>query len=175
MEVKSPEVSIRFAFCSSVSLCGKNREQIFRLPKSSRTMVYDGCLLIPNSSSRRSCASIFHTSSIIFRVLLVDGRPERGSSSVVSFPPVHLHQHFTRFRWSFPQFVAELDVCMLLHCAMTLLLTLTTFNWPQSLFTAGYMQSMLCVDSPHVSEEPCSCAHTCAKLAFRYDIVHRIF
>ena len=38
METKSPEVSIHFDFCSSVSLC-ENRDQIFCLPKSSRTMV----------------------------------------------------------------------------------------------------------------------------------------
>ena len=46
-------------------------------------------LLMPNSSAinlsvkPRSCASIFVEHS---GVLLVDGRPERGSSSVVSFP-----------------------------------------------------------------------------------------
>ena len=75
----------------------------------------------------------------------------------------------------FPKFAAELDVCSLLHCAVTLPLTLTAFNWPQSVFTAGHMQSMLCVDSPHVSEEPCACAYTCAKLPFRYDNIHRTF
>ena len=36
------------------------------------------------------------------------------------FPPVHPHQYFTRLFCSFPQFVAELDVCTLLHCAVTL-------------------------------------------------------
>ena len=151
-------------------------------------------LLMPNSSainirvSRRSCASICRTFSIISGVLLVDG-----SSTVVfvsfakvfelfvntfsahGFPPVHMHQHFTRFRCSFLPFVAELQVCTLLHCAVALPLILTTFNRPQSVYTADHMQSMLCVDSPHVSEEPCACAHTYAKLPFRYDIIHRTF
>ena len=92
MVMKSPEVSMRFAFCSSVSLCGTNREQIFRLHKSSRAMLCTVPLLMPNSSAinhkvtRRSCASICRTRSIMSGVLLVDGRPERGSSSVVSFP-----------------------------------------------------------------------------------------
>ena len=63
MEMKSVEVTIHFAFCLSVSLCGTNREQIFRLPKSSWTMMFSLSLLMPNSStinlsiSRRSCAS----------------------------------------------------------------------------------------------------------------------
>ena len=89
MEMKSPEVSFCFAFCSSVNLCSRNREQIFRLPKSSRTMLCAVSLIMPNSSainfsvSRRSCASICHTFSIISGVLFVDGRPERGSFSVV--------------------------------------------------------------------------------------------
>ena len=185
MELKSPEVSIRFAFCPSVSVCGTNREQIFRLPKSSRTMVCAVSFLMPNSSainlsvSRRSCASTCRTFSIISGVLLVDDRPKHGSFSVVSFPPgkafepfinafsahgfhaVHLHQHFTRLRCNFPQFLEEIDGCTLLHCAVTLPLTLTMFNWLQSVYTAGRMQSMLCVDYPHVSEEPC------AKLPFR--------
>ena len=81
---------------------------------------------------------------------------------------------FARLCCSFPQFVAEF-VCASLHCAVTLPLTLTTFNWPQSVYTAGHMQSMLCVDSPQVSEESCACAHTCAKLPFRYDTIHRTF
>ena len=85
--------------------------------------------------------------------------------SVHGFPHIRLHQHF---RSGFHQFVAELNVCTLLHCAVTLPLTVTTFNWPQSVYTAGHMQSMLCVDSPHVSEEPCACAHTYAKLPFRH-------
>ena len=41
--------------------------------------------------------------------------------------------------------------------------------------TAGHMQSMLCLDSPHVSEETCICAHTCTKLPLRYDTIHRTF
>ena len=41
------------------------------------------------------------------------------------------------------------------------------FNWPQLVYTAGHMQSMWCVDSSHVSEEPCACTHTCAKFPFR--------
>ena len=32
--------------------------------------------------------------------------------------------------------------------------SITTFNWPQSVYTTGHMQPMLCVDSPHVSVEP---------------------
>ena len=64
--------------------------------------------------------------------------------SAHDFPPVHPHQHFTRLRCSFPQFVAELEVCTLFHCAVTLPLTLTMFNWPQSVYTASHMQSMLC-------------------------------
>ena len=61
MEMKSPEVSIRFVFYSSVSLWDTNRGQIFRLPKSSRTMMCAVSLLMPKSSainlrvSRRSC------------------------------------------------------------------------------------------------------------------------
>ena len=91
MKMKSPEVSIRFAFYSSVSLCASNQEQIFRLPKSSRTMVCTVFLLMPNSSainlgvSRRSCARFSYTFSIISGVLLVDDRPERGSLSALSF------------------------------------------------------------------------------------------
>ena len=64
--------------------------------------------------------------------------------SAHGFPPVHLHQHFTRLSCSFPQFVAEL-ACTLLHTAVTLPLTLTTFIWPQSVYTAGHKQCMLCV------------------------------
>ena len=81
---------IRFAFCSSVSLCCTNREQIFKLPKSSRTMVCVMSLPMPNSSAinlsvrRRSCVSIYRTFWIISGILLVDGRQERSSSSVVS-------------------------------------------------------------------------------------------
>ena len=67
--MKSPEVFIRFAFCSSVNLCGTNREQIFRLRKSPWTMVCAVTLLMPNSSainlsvSRRFWASICRTFS----------------------------------------------------------------------------------------------------------------
>ena len=77
----------------------------------------------------------------------------------------------------FSQLVAELDVCTLLHCTVTLPLTLTMFNWQQSVYTASHMQSMLYVDSPQVSEEPCTCEclHTCAKLLFRYDTTHKTF
>jgi len=62
------------------------------LAKSSKMMVCTVSLLMPNSSTinckvtRRSCASICHTRSIMSGVLLVDGQPKRGSSSVVSFP-----------------------------------------------------------------------------------------
>ena len=115
-----------FCFCSSLSLCCTNQEQTFRLLKSSRTMVNAVSLLMLNSSainlsvSHRPCASICRTFSIISGVLLDDGRPERGSSSIVSslrervntfsahgFSPVQLHVHFTRLRSSFPQIVAE--------------------------------------------------------------------
>ena len=81
-----------FCFCSSVSLWGTNREQIFCLRKSSRTVVCAVFLLMPKSlrnqscDSRRSCASICRTFSTISEVLLVDVRPEGCSSSVVSFP-----------------------------------------------------------------------------------------
>ena len=51
MEMKSPEVSIRFAFCLSESLCGTNWEQIFHLPRSSATMVCAVSLLMPNSTA----------------------------------------------------------------------------------------------------------------------------
>ena len=165
MTMKSPEVSIHFASCSSLTLCGTNQEQIFRSPKSSRTMVCTMSLLVPNSSainlsiSRRSCgASICRTLSIISRVLLVDGRPECrflpfakafepfvNTFSVHGFPPLHLHQHFTHLHCSFSQFVTELYVCMLFHCAVTLPLTLTMFNWPQSVYTAGHMHSPCCM------------------------------
>ena len=138
MKMKSPEVSIGFAFCSFVSLWGTNREQIFRFPKSSGTMVCAVSLLMPNSSAmnlsadRRSCASICRTFSIISGVLLVHDLPEYDSLSrflpfakafepfvntfsVHGFPPVHLQQYFTHLHYSFPQFVAELDVSTLLH------------------------------------------------------------
>ena len=58
------------------------------LTKSSRTMVCAVSLLMPYSSainlsgSRRTCRTV----SIFSGVLFVDGRPERDSSSVVSFP-----------------------------------------------------------------------------------------
>ena len=51
--------------------------------------------------------------------------------------------------------------CTLLHCAVTHSLTLTTFNWPHSVYTVGHMQSMLCVCILPMSEEPCACPHTC--------------
>ena len=71
------------------------------------------CAIPPQSNlsvSRRSCASIGRTFSIISGVLLVDGRPERGSSSVVwtirkyyLFVPMPTHCTITRFgfraRW----------------------------------------------------------------------------
>ena len=57
-----------------------------------------------------------------------------------SFPPIHLNQHLTHLHCSFPPFVAEFDVCTLLHCAVKLPLTLTMFNWPQSVYTDSNMQ-----------------------------------
>ena len=114
----------------------------------------------PNVAQPKSIASLHESVSTICKQF-----------SAHVFPPVHLYQHFMRLHCSFPKFVAELDVCMLLHCAVTLPLTQTTFNWPQSVYTAGHMQSMLCVDSLHVSEEACACA----KLPFRYDTIHRTF
>ena len=60
-------------------------------PKSSRTLVCAVSLLMPSSSainisvSRPSCASICLNFSIISGILLVDGRPKRGSSAVVFF------------------------------------------------------------------------------------------
>ena len=151
MEMQSPEVSIRFAFCQSVSLGGTNIEQIFLLPISQRTMVCTVSLLIPNSAainlsvSRRSCTRIFRSFSIISGVLSADGRAERGSSSVVSLPslkslnpqkhifcsrlPSRTPAHtFHASPLQFSQFVAQLDVCMFLHCAVALPLTLTECN-----------------------------------------------
>jgi hypothetical protein len=58
----------------------QNRCHTFLNPKSSWTMVCTVSLLMPNSSAmnhkvtRRSCASICHTRSIMCAVLLVDGR-----------------------------------------------------------------------------------------------------
>ena len=60
--MKSPEVSICFAFWLSVSLCGTNQEQIFHLPKSSWMMVCAMSLLLPNSSTIN--LSISHWSSV---------------------------------------------------------------------------------------------------------------
>ena len=181
--MKSREVYIRFAFCSSVRMCGRNREQIFRLPKSSQTMVCAVSLLTPNSStdtlkyqSRTLCQHLSHfldhfwgsacrwptRTWLILSHFLPFAKAFEPFVKVFSahcFPPVHLHQNFMRLRCSFPHFVAELDVCTLLHYAVTLHPTLTTLNWPQSVHTAGHMQSMLFVDCPHVSEEPCTCAY----------------
>ena len=89
--------------------------------------------------------------------------------SAHGFPLIHLPQHFMRLRCSFPEFIAELHICTLLHCAVTLPLTLTMFSWLQSVYSASHMQSVQCVDSPHVSEEPC----TCSKLLFKYDTIHQ--
>ena len=131
-------------------------------------MVYAVSLLMPNSSatnlsvSRQSRVSICRTFSYNFwgsgsmadlNVAHPQSFPSLREPFVNTFSahglsPVHLHQHSVRLRCSFPQFVAERDVCLLLHCAVTLPLTLTTFNWPQSVYTASHMQSMLCVDSP---------------------------
>ena len=68
--------------------------------------------------------------------------------SALGFPSLHLPQHSMRLSCSFPQFVAELYVCRLLHCAVTLPLTLVAVGL--------HCQSMLCVDSPLVTEEPCA-------------------
>ena len=67
--------------------------------------------------------------------------------SAHGFPPVRLHRHFTRPCCSFSRFVAELDFTLLRY-AVTLPLTVTTFNWAQSVYTAGDLQSMLCVILP---------------------------
>ena len=161
MEMKSAEVSTHFAFCSYVSLCGTNREQIFRLLKTSWTIV---SLLMPSQSQRQPpilCQYLSHFLDHLWgsacrwrsRTWIVLSRflpfakalgPFLNTFSAHGFPPVHPHQHFTRLRCSFPQIIAELDVCTLLHCAVTLSLTLTTFNWPQLVYTAGHMQYMLC-------------------------------
>ena len=140
--MKSPEVSVRFASCSSVSLSDTNWEQIFSLPKPSRTIVCAMSLLLPNFSainlsvSRRSCARYTRTSLILSRFLPFAKafEPLVNIFSAHGVSPVHLHQHFTRLRCSFPQLVAVLDVCMLFHCAVTL---------PQSIHTASHMQSIL--------------------------------
>ena len=172
------------------SLCDTNREQIFRLPNHRRRW-FAPCLSecpIPPQSILASVADLVHvllavSRSFLYFCLSMTASNVAQTQSFRSFrerlapfvntfpahgfPPVHLHQHFTRLRCSFPQFVAEVDVCTLLHCAMTLPLTMTTYNWPQSVDTAGHMQSMLFVDSSHVFEEPCACVHTCAKLPFK--------
>ena len=93
--------------------------------------------------------------------------------SAHGFPPVHVHQHFTHLCCSLPQFVAEL-VCTLRHW------TVTTYHTDYVQLAGvgvqvGHMQSMPCVDSPNVSEEPCAFAHTCTKLSFRCDTFHRSF
>ena len=191
--MKSPEVSIRFAFCSSVNLCGINREQIFRLPKSSRTMVYAVSLLTSNSSainlgvSRRLVpAFLAHSRSFLgFCLSMADSNvahPQSFPSLRESVWTIRKHLFCSRLpsHTPAPTFHASplqfslicsrnlLYICML-HCAVTLSLTMTTFNCPQSVYTSDHMQSMLCVDSPHVSEEPC------AKLQFRYGTIHRTF
>ena len=138
-------------------------------------------LLMSNSSadvlsfSHRSGVSICCGSSSIVSLPSRKRMNHLKTVSAHSFPPVHLHQHFTILRSSISQFVAGLDVYTLLHWAVTLPLTLTKFNWPQSVYTSGHVQSVLCVDSPHVSEEPYACAHICAKLPLKSDIIHRAF
>ena len=100
--------------------------------------------------------------------------PQKFWSISNGLPPVHLHQlSRASVPLQFPQFVAEIDVCMLLHCALILPPTMTTFNWPQSVYTGSHMQSILCVDSLHVSEEPCAWYYTCAKFPFTYDVIHQ--
>ena len=154
MKMKSPEFSIRFVFCSSLSLHCSIWEQIFRLPKLSRMMVCTVSLLMPNSSAINPCVNsdlvpAFFALSRSFLVfclrwqtrtwLIVSHfllfakafQPFVNIFSANGFPPVHLHQHFTRLCCSFPEFVADRDVCTLLHCAVTLPLTLTMFNWRQ--------------------------------------------
>ena len=77
MEVKSPEVAIRFALCSSAAQMGAD----LPLTQIMQTMVCAVSLLMPNSSAiklivnRRSCASICRTFSIISGALPLDGRP----------------------------------------------------------------------------------------------------
>ena len=148
--MRSPEVSIHFALCSFV-----RHKSGADLPLTQFVAVEGARLVFANaqfflnlSVSRRSCASICRTFFIISGVLLVDGRPER--ASVVSFSSRKRLNHSILFRsrlpsrtpaptfhasplQSFPQFVAELDVCTLLHCAVTLPLILSTFNWQQLL------------------------------------------
>ena len=116
------------------------------------------CLWIadPKVTHHQSFLSLCETICIIRKHIFCSRLPSR------THAPAFL-------RCNIPKFVAELDfVYTFLHCAMTLPPTLTTFNWPHSVYTAGHIVSMLCVDSPQVSEEPCACAHTCAKLPFWY-------
>ena len=79
--------------------------------------------------------------------------------SAHGFPPVHLHQHFMRLHYSFIQFVAELDVCTLLHCAVTLPLTLTMFNYC-SQFTLQFTCSPCCVSILSMSLKNHAYSHT---------------
>ena len=171
MEMKSPEVSIRFASRSSVSLCGTNREQIFYLSKSSRTIVWAVSLLMPNSSainlsvSRRSCSSICCTFSIISGVLHVDGWPERGSSSVVpslreSVWTIRKHIFFPRLPslTSAETFQASplhfSPICSRIWCLHVVPLCCDTTSHTDYIQLAAvglHCRSHLCVDSPHVS------------------------
>ena len=129
--MKYPEVLIRLAFCSSVSLCGTNREQIFGLPKSSRTMVCAVFLIMPKFSAiksyRQSPILYQHLSHFIdhfwnsacrwpTRTWLILSRflpvakmfePFVNMFSALGFPHVHLQQHFTCLRCSFPQFLVD--------------------------------------------------------------------
>ena len=86
----------------------------------------------PNMAPPQSFPSLRENAWTIHKHILCSQLPSR-----IPAPKFHA------VRCSFPQFVADLDICTLLHCAVTLPLTLTTFNWPQSVYSADHMQSML--------------------------------
>jgi hypothetical protein len=117
-------------------------------------------LLMPNSSTinrkvtRRSCASICRTCSIMSGVLL-DGQPDRGSSSVVSFPSRKLPSRtlaptFYASPSPFSLICSRTWVYSLLHCTVTLPLTLTMFNCPQRVYPDGHVYSTLCGASQRI-------------------------
>ena len=88
------EVSRSFHLFSFLLVCELERHKSRADLPLTQIIADDGVrrVLMPNFSainisvSRRFCASIFLTFSIISGALLVVGRPERGSSSVVYFP-----------------------------------------------------------------------------------------
>ena len=86
-------------------------------------------------------------------------------------------RHASAFHASLLQFspICSRTVCTFasLHCHTT---SHTDYvQLASARYIASRMQSMLYVDSPYVSEEPCVRAHTFAKFPIRYDTIHRTF